>query len=290
MFRYSWFLLSIHSEIELPGLPPGGPEPDVIIRLGSVPRTGPYASVDEEIAINDLAGRFHMRQGCEIVVDPAPGADPALLRVVLAGRMMAFLLRQRGWLPLHASGILLGGQAVLFLGASGTGKSTTAAAFHARGHQVITDDVAPVRVTAGGECILHPAGPVLRLREDSRSVFGGTEPRGDFQWDKHVFDLSRNGRVDLAPVRFIYLLEDGESLRQELIIPLSAATVLSRVSFTRHGRMTKEALAVHLRDCSAVASAVPVFRLARRRSLAALPELVQWIERRVGASGGTAGK
>jgi hypothetical protein len=278
MFRYSWFLLSIHSEIELPGLPPGGAEPDVVIRLGSVPEIRPYTSVDEEIAINDPAGRFHIKQGREIVVDPAPGADLALLRVLLAGRMMAFLLRQRGWLPLHASGVLLGGQAVLFLGASGAGKSTAAAAFHERGHQVITDDVGPVRVIEGGKCILRPAGAVLRLRDDSRSVLGATEPPGDFQWDKHVFNLSRGCAAGLAPVRLIYVLEDGESLRQELIRPLSAATVLSQTSFIKHERMNKEALAIHLCDCSAVASSVPVFRLARRRSLAALPELVRWIE------------
>jgi hypothetical protein len=42
--------------------------------------------------------------------------------------------------------------------------------------------------------------------------------------------------------------------------------------------MNKEALAIHLGDCSAVASAVPMFRLTRPRSLAALPELVRWIE------------
>jgi hypothetical protein len=279
MFRYSWFLLSIHSEIELPGLPPGDPEADVVIRLGSVCRTRSHASVEEEVAINDLAGRFHMKQGREIVVDPAPGVDPALLRVMLTGRMMAYLLRQRGWLPLHASGVLIAGKAVLFLGASGAGKSTAAAAFHSRGHQVVTDDVGPVRVTAGGECILRPAGPALRLRDGSRSVFGGTEPRGDFQWDKHVFDLSGNGRVTLAPVRLIYVLADGDSLKQELIRPLSAAILLSRTSFIKHGRMNKEALAIHLRDCSAVASAVPVFRLTRRRSLEELPELAHFIEK-----------
>lgn len=284
MFRYSWFLLSIHSEIELPYLPPGGPDADVIIRLGSVSQTRPSGSVKEEIAINDLAGTFLIKQGREIVVDPVPGADPALLQVLLAGRMMAFLLRQRGWLPLHASGVLLGGKAVLFLGASGAGKSTVAAAFHARGHQVITDDVGPVRMAEGGECVLRPAGPVLRLRDDSRAVFEGTEPQRDFQWDKHAFDVSRSHQAGLAPVRIIYVLEDGESLRQELVRPLSAATLLSRTSFFKHRRMDKEALAIHLRDCSAVASAVPVFRLTRRRSLTALPDLVSWIEAEAGGS------
>jgi hypothetical protein len=230
------------------------------------------------VAIHDLAGRFHIRHGREILVDPAPEVDPAVLQVVLAGRMMAFLLRQRGWLTLHASGVRIDGQAILFLGISGAGKSTTAAAFHTRGHDVITDDVGAVRVIRRGECVLRPAGARLRLLDDSRSVFGGIEPPGMFQWDKHVFDLSRGELEDTIPVRRIYALTDGDQLDAELIPPLAATALLSSNSFVRHMRMTKAALAAHVRDCAAVAAAVPVYRLKRPGSLAALPALVRWVE------------
>jgi len=282
MFRYSGFALCIHSEIELPGLPPGGPEADVIIRLGVVSQVPLQATADEELAIHDLAGRFHIRRGREIVVDPAPGVDPGVLQVVLAGRMMAFLMRQRGWLTLHASGVRIHGQAILFLGISGIGKSTTAAAFHARGHEVITDDVGAVRVERGNECVLCPAGAKLRLLDDSRSVFDGIEPPGIVQWDKNVFDLSRVELEEAIPVRLIYALTDGEELETELVPPVAATALLSSNSFVRHMRMSREALAAHVRDCAGVASAVPVYRLKRPRSLAALPALVRWIEAETG--------
>jgi hypothetical protein len=278
MFRYSGFALCIHSEIELPGLPPGGAEPDVIIRFGFVSPAPRQATADEEVAIHALAGRFHIRQGREILVDPAPGVDPAVLQVVLAGRMMAFLLRQRGWLTLHASGVRIDGQAILFLGISGAGKSTTAAAFYTRGHDVITDDVGAVRVIRRGECVLSPAGSRLRLLDDSRSVFDGIEPPGVLQWDKNAFDLSRGELEDAIPVRLIYALTDGDELEAERISPLAATALLSSNSFVRHMRMSRAALAAHIRDCAAVATAAPVYRLKRPRSLAALPALVRWVE------------
>src|ERR1700733_4579320 len=110
MFLYSFFGLAIHSEVELADLPGGTGDPDVVIRLGSVPRTPRKATMREEIAFHARGGAFHIKEGREIVLDPEPGADPSLLRVLLAGRMMAFLLRQRGWLPTHRSGIEGGGK------------------------------------------------------------------------------------------------------------------------------------------------------------------------------------
>ncbi len=129
MYRYSAFSLTIDSEVELPELSEGRGEPDVIIRLGTVTAQQTQATIEDEFALPLNVGRFHVKGGREIVVDPLPDADPYILRAMLQGRLMAYLLRQRGCLPLHASGVAIGGQAVLFLGESGAGKSTTAAAF-----------------------------------------------------------------------------------------------------------------------------------------------------------------
>jgi hypothetical protein len=287
MFRYSCFGLAVHSEVEIPELPElplSAGEPDVVIRLGSVPPTKPRATLDEEIVFHDRAGAFHIRDGREIIVDPSPGAEPALLRVLLAGRMMAYLMRQRGRLPLHASGIELDGQAVLFLGARGSGKSTTAAAFHARGHQVVTDDVGAVRINEAGQCLLRPAGPRVRLLEDSRAAFDGAEPEGVSHWRKRLFDLTRGQQPELIQVSRIYALDYGDDIGSERISPVPAVAALSAHSFIEHGRMNKAALEAHLRDCSSVAAAVPVYRLVRPRSLAALPDLVRWVEMDIAAT------
>ena len=277
MFRYCGFGLSIHSEVQLPELPAGREQADIVIRYGKVPRIAAGATMHEEIAHFGRAGSFLIRDGREIILDPLPEVDPAQVRVLLVGRLMAFLLRQRGWLPLHGCGVEIEGEAILFLGPSGSGKSTIAAAFHTRGHQVITDDVAAVRVNEDNQCLIRPGGPRIRLWNNSLEILEKAEP-GTFKWQKNVFDLSRNELPELMCVRRIYLLDDGDETRSNPFPPLEAVTILSRYSLVKHERMDKESLAVHLRHCAAVAAVIRVCRLTRPRSLTALPELVQWVE------------
>ncbi len=278
MFCYSCFGLSGSLRGGTARSPPGAGEPDIVIRLGTVSRAPRQATTDEEIAIHERGGAFHIKQGREIILDPPLGVDPVVLRLLLMGRMMAYLLRQRGWLPLHASGVELEGQAVLFLGSRGSGKSTAAAAFHARGHQVVTDDVGAVRVVDGGQCLLRPAGPRIRLLDDSRVAFNGVEPKGVLHFRKRLFDLTRGEQRELIATRRIYALEYGDEIRCERIPTMSAVAELSAHSFVEHGRMTEAALDAHLRDCISVARAAPLYRLFRPRSLAVLPDLVRWVE------------
>ena len=152
MNLYRGYSLNIASELPLPELPVTEGEPDIVIRVGKIHRTGRKASVSEEWAIHNPTGTYQIKDGREILVDPIPNADPTAIRLLLLGRMMAYLLRQRGWLPLHAGSVAINGRAVLLLGRSGAGKSTTTAAFHMAGYPVITDDVAPVRML-GDRCI-----------------------------------------------------------------------------------------------------------------------------------------
>ncbi|MDP9055460.1 MAG: hypothetical protein M3N93_14345 [Acidobacteriota bacterium] len=278
MFRYTAYGLSIHSDLEFANLPPGSELIDVAIRFGHVPDRHPMATLREEIAHHAKGGWFHIREGREIVLDPPAGADPDLLRVLLLGRMMAFLLRQRGWLSLHASGVELAGKAVLFIGRSGSGKSTLAAACHARGHRVITDDVAAVRLNTDGKCVVQPAGPRIRLLDDARAVFNGREPAGIFQWRKHFFDLPGDFPPQLLCVDRVYLLAWGSRIGCDLVPALSAAAQLSTNSFVRHQRMDKPALTAHLRHVSLVTRSVTVGNLYRRYSIGDLADVVRWVE------------
>ncbi len=280
--QYQGFGLLIDSEFELPELPPASfaaDRPRVVIRTGTVPRIRRLASFSEEIAVNVVGAAFLIRDGCEITVDVRPDADPAAVRVVLLGRIMAFLFRQRGWLPLHASGVVVGGDCVLFSGPAGAGKSTTAAVFHRSGHLVVTDDVGPVRIDAQGNCILQPSRSYVRLREDARAVFDQTGPVAASQADKHRYELNSGITLeDAYPVRCVYVVDYGREIQAQPIPDLEAAALLSRNSFVKHRHMERESLRVHLRDCASIASIVPVRRLVRPRSLLELPALVNFVE------------
>jgi hypothetical protein len=280
MFRYSAFALTIDSELELPGLPAGEGEPELTIRLGKVARTKAKATMAEEVAITCTVGGFHIRGGSEIIVDPLPDADPEMVRSVLLGRIISFLMRQRGWLPLHASGVVIDEKSVLFLGSCGAGKSTTAAGFHARGHLVIADDLGAVRVVDGA-CQVQPAWSCLRLRDDTAPLLDDLELRVEPHVGKFRFHLDCGVSRAFFPVRRIYVLEYGDELRIEKMHPREAMMSLDARSFIKRWRMGREVMVHHLAQCAAVSAATPVRRLTRPRSLNALPEVVRFLERDV---------
>ena len=64
----------------------------------------------------------------------------------LAGYVLAFVLRLRGSVPLHASAVAIDGRALLFVGDSWAGKSSTAAAFSILGYPVLADDIVRIDV------------------------------------------------------------------------------------------------------------------------------------------------
>ncbi len=196
---------------------------------------------------------------------------------MITGRIMAYLLRQRGWLPLHASAIRLQDRAILFIGPSGVGKSTTAAAFAGSGYTVLSDDIAPVRIADDG-CLLQAARPRLKLFADSVPVLGELAASASFQIDKYCFDLDRSELAPLTQVSAIYLMEYGDTVAATTVRAFEAVKALSENTMFSRRRASADLAATHLLACAGIAQVVPVFRLTRPRSLAALPEVVRFIE------------
>ena len=78
-------------------------------------------------------GRFLVRAGREILIDPAPASHASEVRAYLLGTAFGMLCHQRGITPLHASAIDVADGCVAFVGASGAGKSTLVAALAQQG-------------------------------------------------------------------------------------------------------------------------------------------------------------
>jgi hypothetical protein len=157
----------------------------------------------------------------------------------LAGSVLAFVLRLRGAVPLHASAIAVGGQALLFVGDPWAGKSSTVAAFSKLGYPLVADDI--VRIDADTEAVLaHPGHPRLSLWSDSAATLLGTpneEPAQGEEYLKQVLDFRATGRPFQArplPIGAIYLLGDRltECPCRSSIRPLSPSAAL--VALTRH--------------------------------------------------------
>src|SRR5688572_8985888 len=84
------------------------------------------------------------------------------LTTYLLGQVLSFSLLSRGYEPLHATAVVIDGEAVAFLGDCGYGKSTLGAAFLARGFPILTDDVL-VLEAGNGRWRAHAGPPRLKL-------------------------------------------------------------------------------------------------------------------------------
>ena len=291
--RYTAYGLVLHSEVALPELPPGGAEADVVVRVGpvdGVPAEASgeelYARADDGVARLYLrdAGACCVRAGREIVVAAAPGVDERLLRLLLLGPALAAVLRQRGRLVFHASAVAIDGGAVAFLGASGWGKSTVAAAFHAAGHAVVDDDVVVVG-TNGPVPVTIPGVPRVKLYPDVATSLGmnpAALPVVQPRVGKLGLALAGGFAAGPLPLRGLYVLDDADALAIVPLAPPDALVEMLRHSYgARTFRWTHAP--EHFRQCAAVAARVPSRRLRRPRSLAGLPGLVRAVEQDVAA-------
>jgi hypothetical protein len=134
----------------------------------------------------------------------------------LIGPVIAFVLRLRGIICLHASAIAVDGQAIAILGAPGAGKSTAAAAFAKLGYPVLSDDVV-VLDDQGDRFLVQPGYPRTNLWPDSvRMLFGSEDavPLITPTWGKRYLALDQEGRrfqETPLPLGAIYVLGEREA-------------------------------------------------------------------------------
>ncbi len=131
----------------------------------------------------------------------------------LLGPVLGLVLRLRGVTCLHASAVAFGNCSVAFVGATGAGKSTTAAAFARQGHAVLSDDIVAIAESAGEFRVL-PGYPYLCLWPESVKMLDHSLealPRIIPEGEKRRLALGKNeARFEQRPLRLaaIYLLGD----------------------------------------------------------------------------------
>lgn len=214
------FGLAIESELPLPELldGPADTPADITISYGRVPDDLPdavgrgvrYALAPGRLLLRvDGVARYLIANGRTITIERAPGAEDDDIRVFLLGSVFGAVLHQRNDLVLHGSAIDWHGGAVVFLGHSGVGKSTTATAFRKRGHAVLTDDLCVVRPGADGRMFAHPGFPQCKLWLDSlkKLDFAPDElARIRRKLEKRALPLGGDFSTTPLPVKKLYLL------------------------------------------------------------------------------------
>src|SRR5689334_1946659 len=137
----------------------------------------------------------------------------------LLGPVMGFVLLLRGLVCLHASAIVVDGEAIALVGPAGAGKSTTAAAFAARGFSVLAEDVVTLD-DRGERFLVRPAYPCIRLWPASAATLFGSRsalPPLTSNWDKCYLDLTKeSARFETEPreLAAIFLLAERRDQRR----------------------------------------------------------------------------
>ncbi len=221
-----------------------------------------------------------VRDGKEIWVDPDRKGSPKVLRLVLLGAALSIILEQRGYLVLHGSAVASKKGAIAFLGASGEGKSTTVALFHARGYPLLTDNALALDPKKGFQVI--PAFPQIKLWPDAArflKVSLREAPLVEPGSKKRSILKRKSFFKKNAPLRKIYVLKESPKVQIRSLDPRQAFVELLRCSYGIERHSTKKLGASHFTQCARLSSKVPVVLLKRGKKLADLPALIQAVER-----------
>lgn len=115
--------------------------------------------------------QFHIQQGNTINYIPHATCTEDDLRLYLLGSCMGALLQQRGFIVLHGNAVTWDNETcTIFIGESGSGKSTTAAWHYLQGASIVTDDVCAIRFDAEGRPVIRPSYPQIKLWQTSADL------------------------------------------------------------------------------------------------------------------------
>ena len=290
-YCYKAYGLNIASCLECPDLLTATGPAEVTIHYGHIPQHLPniqgqgvcYEATQGELLLDvPEIGRYWVRGGNRITIEPDPQVRDNDLRLFLLGSALGALLHQRGLLVLHGSAIVVAGEAVLFLGPSGVGKSTLAAAFQRRGYRMATDDICAIAITNNG-IQLNPGFPQVKLWADACTKLGEEPqqfPRIRPELEKYALPPKYGFWPEPLPLKQLYVLTttNQRELRLEPLQGTQKFMTLGEQTYRVRYMKGMGYASDHLRGCGAVAKQVPVMKVIRPRGWFLLDELVEMIE------------
>ena len=294
---YRAYGLWVRSPIALPFIrvpvPPVAGEPDVTIRIGTIPgaspapvegpgETCPWEATPGRLLVNRCGvARFLVTGGRDVLVEPRGGGDHEM-SIVLTSRVLAALLQQRGATTLHASAVETDAGAVLFMGRSGSGKSSLLAALVERGYAMLADNVTGVVLDAGGGAVALPAFPCVQLRADALDEldwWGRAREAMREGLDRYLVAVERFRDAPLAVDTVCVLgVHHREVIEVDTVPATGAFRWLCRYTYRKRYLRRLGQQPAHFRTVAAMAGRVPVMRVTRPAHRFPLDALADRIE------------
>ncbi len=250
-----------------------------------------YQSVHGGEATISIArlGDQHLLQfydGVEFCVDPQRGAvvcsqsATSSVRHHLLDQVLPRLLNAQGSLMVHGSAVLTDRGAVVFVGESGYGKSTLAAAFNGHGHTLLTDDCMRLSVDRNAVVQCTPTYPSLRLWPDSSARLAGdsaSKPMSDNGQKWRFEPVGNHAQPGIVPVAGLCLLGAPSSSCDSVELVERSATHTAAGLISQCFRLdltNAAATATTFEQAMAVVDHIPAVELRYPRDFAQLPDVV----------------
>jgi hypothetical protein len=293
MFSYFSYGFGIQSEIKFPELISKKVKNDVIVRYGDIDLSQFDIGKSTRKLINSSDsvilywrdfGACQIKDGSEIIVDPADGVSERKIRPLVLGASLAVLLHQRNLVVFHSSVIGISDiGAIAFLAGKGHGKSSMAAALYQVGNDMVVDDIMACKVE-NGDLFVFPGYPQFKLWPDTIKALGRNPeeyPQLYASIEKRVIRFSDRFSPKPLPLRGVFLLSLGS---QRSIEPISKKNALLKIMPHWYGAMFQGemmrffGIENHLPDCKFIIDRVPVFQVSRPPDIEELLIIAEEVE------------
>ncbi|MBN1187695.1 MAG: hypothetical protein JXB49_35805 [Bacteroidales bacterium] len=279
LFKYKAFGLHFESSFEIPELlTTKEADVDVTINMGEVPEQldniivsgARFQANDTEFILTvDNIGRFYVKDGNKIVIEKKPQTEDNEMRLFLLGSTLGALFHQRGLLPLHASSIEIGDEAIALCGISGAGKSTLAASIVKTGKKLLADDISVITFQ-DGKPLINPAYPQMKLWADAVKYLGehpGSYKKIRTNIEKHGVHFHDEFSTTPRPLRHIFVLsiKNSEGYEVTEVQGMEKFKAIQSNTYRFNFAGNKELRADHLKQSSQLAANVKITRIVRPR-------------------------
>ena len=200
-------------------------------------------------------------------------------QVYLLGQALSSALVKKGFEPLHATTVVVNGEAAVLLGESGFGKSSLAACFLEAGHRMLTDDLLVLQ-RFGGEFLAYPGPPRIKLFPKVARRFLGSAANGvamNSGTKKLILPLDRTrSSATPVPLKTIYTLDAPrqvfrkQQIRIAVLSPRESFLELVKNTFN-YRIVNRDRLERQFKETTRVVSVTPVKKISYSRVLAHLP-------------------
>lgn len=292
-YCYRIYNLTILSEFECPGLPKGEGEPDVFIRIGQNLKcmsendheNGVIFKSSEVLLLRiKRVGSFRIAGGREVMINKIFDVDDDLVRVYLLGSVLGVILYQRELLPLHGNAISTGDSCIAFLGHSGKGKSTLAAAFMRRGYKTLSDDICTLNILPSKIPVVLPGIPNIRLWEDSLNKLEIDSSKLHKAYpgeEKFQLPIGMQYINTPLPLKYLFILDTHkeQNFRIETLSILDRMRLIKTHSYRTHLPAKMGISQRHFSQCSDIVEHIPILQIFRPEESFLIEELVDLIEK-----------